>query len=64
MPELDGLEATRQIREFRPTVPIIVQTAYQSDADKRKAFEAGCTGFIGKPLLKEDLLKLVKNYLI
>ena len=59
MPEMDGFEATRLIKELRPELPVIVQTALTSQADREKAAEAGCQGFISKPIDKNELLKLV-----
>jgi CheY-like chemotaxis protein len=38
MPEMDGYEATKQIKKFRPNLPIIAQTAYTADMDKNRAF--------------------------
>jgi len=55
MPVMDGYEATKQIREFLPGLPIIAQTAYASATDKSKAMACGCTDFISKPF-KRDLL--------
>nr|NQU90690.1 PAS domain S-box protein [Bacteroidota bacterium] len=42
MPEMDGYEATRKIREFNKNVIIIAQTAYALTGDREKALEAGC----------------------
>lgn len=62
MPEMNGIEATKVIREFNKTVPIIVQTAYTSSRDKELAMEAGCNDFITKPIDKNRLLKLIRKY--
>ena len=62
MPEMDGLEATRCIREFNPIIPIIAVTANAFDSDKMNAFEAGCNEFVTKPLRKADLLTVVEKY--
>lgn len=63
MPEMDGLEATKIIREYNTDVPIIALTAFAFDADKQKALQAGCNDFLSKPisvsLLKELLAKYV-----
>jgi PAS domain S-box-containing protein len=56
LPDIDGYEATRQIRQFKPKMKIIVQTAYASDDEKQKALEAGCNDYISKPTKKEILL--------
>ena len=58
MAEMDGFEATRQIRKFNTEVVIIVQTAFESADAKERAFEAGCNDFIPKPL-DAALLKAV-----
>ncbi|MEG1864308.1 MAG: response regulator [Alistipes sp.] len=57
MPIMDGLEATRAIREFNPNVPIIAITANAFDADKQQALNAGCNAFIAKPLRRLELLE-------
>lgn len=59
MPLLDGLDATREIKKFRPELKIIAQTAYAFESDRRKAIEAGCDDFIVKPLNRAKLQKLV-----
>ncbi|MHB1107816.1 MAG: PAS domain S-box protein, partial [Lutibacter sp.] len=64
MPKMDGREATRIIKEFRPNLPIIAQTAYSSPEEKDKAFLAGCDDFLSKPINKEDLDSKLKNYLL
>jgi two-component system CheB/CheR fusion protein len=63
MPEMNGYEATRLIKEFRPKLPIIAQTAYVMPSEKDKCFTAGCTGFISKPIRKEELFKVIKEVL-
>jgi len=62
MPEMDGYEATRQIRHFNKEVIIIAQTAFAQTDDREKALEAGCNDYISKPI-KIDLLKvLIQKY--
>ena len=62
MPEMDGYEATRQIREFNKVVVIIAQTAYGLAGDKEKAIDAGCNDYIAKPIIKDELLSLIQKY--
>jgi CheY-like chemotaxis protein len=64
MPEMDGLQATRIIRDFRNQLPIIIQSAYVMESDKETAFLAGATGFIAKPINKNQLLNLVNKFLL
>ena len=58
MPVMDGLEATRKIREFNTKIPIVALTANAFDSDKTGAIEAGCNAFLAKPLKKRQLLDL------
>ncbi len=62
MPEMDGYEATRHIRQFNPGVVIIAQTAYALTGDKEKALEAGCTDYIQKPIRKDEFMKIMQKY--
>ena len=59
---MDGLEATRLIRQFNKKVVIIAQTAFALSGDKEKALEAGCNGYVSKPIKKDNLLTLVHEY--
>jgi CheY-like chemotaxis protein len=63
MPIMDGYEATRQIREYYPDIPIIAHTAYHEENDQQKAFRAGCTDFISKPVHQDFLLSVIKSRL-
>jgi PAS domain S-box-containing protein len=62
MPALDGLKATKMIKEFRPGLPIIAYTAYVFDNDKAKAMEAGCDDYLTKPLDIDRLRELIEKY--
>jgi PAS domain S-box-containing protein len=62
MPEMDGLEATRQIRLFNTDVIIIAQTAYAFVSDRKNVLEAGCNDYISKPINMTLLLELIKKY--
>jgi signal transduction histidine kinase len=62
MPEMNGYEATRQIRQFNNNVIIIAQTAYGLTGDSEKAIAAGCNDYISKPIKKDRLLELMKKY--
>jgi PAS domain S-box-containing protein len=63
LPRMNGLEATRKIRESGNMVPIIAQTAYAMTDDKKTCLEAGCNDYIAKPLQREDLLSKIAYYL-
>ena len=62
MPEMDGYQATRQIRKFNKDVIIIAQTAFALAGDREKTLEAGCNDCISKPIQKDKLLKLIQAY--
>ncbi len=62
MPDLNGYEATRQIRQFNKEVVIIAQTAFGLSGDREKAIEAGCNDYISKPVNKNGLLTLIQKY--
>lgn len=61
--ELDGIQATTGIKELKPNLLIIAQTAYVLKDDEIKAKEAGCNEYITNPLKKENLFKLIKKYI-
>lgn len=62
MPQMNGYEATKEIRKFNKTVIILAQTAFALEGDKEKTIEAGCNGYISKPIKKEELAKLIQQY--
>jgi len=62
MPEINGFEATRQIRQFNKEVVIISQTAFGLSGDREKAIEVGCNDYISKPIVKAELQALIQKY--
>ena len=63
MPIMDGYEATKKIKQIRPKLPVIAQTAYSTDEDIQKAIEAGCDDFISKPIDRNLLKPLLSRYI-
>jgi signal transduction histidine kinase/CheY-like chemotaxis protein len=63
MPVMDGLDATRIIRDLSSSVPIIAQSAFAFQEDQIKAKESGCTDFLEKPFSKNQLLEIIDKYL-
>ena len=59
MPGMTGLEMLPKVKEMRPTVPIIMITAYGDPETRRKALESGATGLLTKPIdfaqLREEI---------
>jgi len=62
MPEMDGYEATRQIRQFNQKVVIIAQTAFGLVGDREKSIQAGCNDYISKPIASKDLQALIMKH--
>jgi len=62
MPEMDGYEATRRIREFDQKIIIIAQTAFALSSEREKAIEAGCNGYISKPIDMALLTVLIEKH--
>ncbi|KAF0128658.1 MAG: PAS/PAC sensor hybrid histidine kinase [Bacteroidetes bacterium] len=62
MPEMNGYEATQQIRQFNKEVVIIAQTAYGLAGDRQKSIESGCNDYITKPISKADLKAMINKY--
>ena len=62
LPLLNGFEATRKIRQFRPELPIIAQTAYTMGDEMNECFEAGCNDYITKPINKNELFHKLDKY--
>jgi len=64
MPEVNGLEATRQIKEINPDIPIIAITAYAMAGDEERVIAAGCNGYLSKPIKREILLAKIREFVI
>ena len=62
MPDMSGIEATREIRKFNKTIPIIAQTANALLNDQNEAIQAGCNEYLTKPLNRSKLLELILKY--
>ncbi|MCO5251083.1 MAG: ATP-binding protein [Candidatus Kapabacteria bacterium] len=62
MPDMNGYDATRQIRQFNNDVIIIAQTAFGLSGDREKTIAAGCNDYIGKPINKSVLLELIQKH--
>jgi PAS domain S-box-containing protein len=64
MPGMDGLEAMKVIKQFRPDLIFIALTAYAFESDRKNAIECGCSEYIIKPFTKKELLDVIRKYLI
>ncbi|MBR5326712.1 MAG: response regulator [Prevotella sp.] len=63
MPEMNGLDATRIIKEVSTSTPVIALSAYAFEENIREAKAAGCDEFMAKPFKVENLIEMVKKYL-
>ena len=63
MPVMNGLEATKIIRESNTEIPIIMQTAYAFSSDKENAMNAGATEVLVKPITLSILRTTLSKYL-
>ena len=64
MPEKDGYDTTRDIKEINPTVPIIAQTALALPDDEEKCYAAGCDYVLVKPINSDDLIATIKRFIL
>jgi CheY-like chemotaxis protein len=61
LPEMDGVTATKKIRDLKSDVPIFVQTAFAMKSEVKEIMNSGCNDMIGKPFNEKEFFeKLVK----
>jgi len=63
MPIMNGYDATKEIKHIKPNLPIIAMTAYAFSDDKMKALQAGCDDYISKPVKKQELITVIKQFI-
>jgi PAS domain S-box-containing protein len=63
MPEMNGIEVTKEIRKIRKDLPIIAQTAFIFEDDKDIIIEAGCDACLIKPIRKEHLMTVMSGFI-
>ncbi len=65
LPRMDGLEATRKLKEEPNTrdIPVVAVTSYAMKGDREKALAAGCSGYITKPIDKDTFVQEVATVL-
>ncbi len=61
MPKMNGYEATRQIKAFKPDIPIVALTAYAMSEDEAKSIKAGCDKYVSKPIRPVRLLEMINE---
>ena len=60
---MDGYEVTRAIKELRPGLPVVAQTAYAMTGEREKSQVAGCDDYLAKPIRPAVLLQTISKYL-
>jgi two-component system cell cycle response regulator DivK len=63
MPVMDGLRATQIIKNIRPKLPVIAQTANALNQDRKFALDAGCDDYLSKPIERDVLMRKISTYL-
>ncbi len=63
MPEVNGYDCTRIIKEKRPDLPVIAQTAYAMAGERELSLEAGCDDYMRKPLQVNNFINILGSYL-
>lgn len=63
MPEMDGYQATKKIKALYPELPIIIQSAFAEKKDKKDAKESGADDYVTKPIMFDELFKVMQKYL-
>jgi signal transduction histidine kinase/ActR/RegA family two-component response regulator len=64
LPVMNGYDATRLIKSFNPGLPIVAQSGYAMSDERAKSFAAGCSDFIAKPVLKNELFYSLSKVLL
>jgi two-component system, cell cycle response regulator DivK len=64
LPEMDGYEAVRRIKQHEETrhIPVVAVTSYAMVGDREKILGAGCAGYIEKPIAPETFVAEVEKY--
>lgn len=63
MPEMNGIDALKEIRKKNSQIPVIMQSAYAFENDMEAARAAGCNGFITKPINIVELKRTISKFL-
>jgi CheY-like chemotaxis protein len=63
LPDITGIDVTRLIRKFNPTVPIIAQTASRTPEETDFSLDWGCTDILVKPFTINDFSRMLKKYI-
>lgn len=62
MPVMNGVQALTAIKESKPNLPIVMQTAFAFEADKEVAMKAGADGYLTKPIMRDQLNRIMHEF--
>lgn len=63
MPRMNGYEATRELRDLGMKLPIVALTGHAMKEDQAKCIAAGCDGYLAKPIVRGELMRVLQRYL-
>ena len=63
MPEMDGYEATKQIKKFKSNLPITMLTGLRPSEHQKELLECGCDGYTSKPYDYSEIFNLIEKYI-
>jgi CheY-like chemotaxis protein len=63
MPVMNGIQATKEIKQIRPELPVIATSAFAMPGDKQIFKDAGCEDYLSKPVKADLLISLIRKYI-
>jgi signal transduction histidine kinase/CheY-like chemotaxis protein len=63
LPDADGLDLVKQIKALHGDLPVIAQTAFATEEDRKNCLDAGCDDFITKPYKRNKLFSVIESFL-
>lgn len=63
MPQMDGYTATSEIKQISPQLPVVAQTAFAMAEEQERSIQAGCDGYLSKPIRTNELFEVLSKYL-
>ena len=64
MPKLDGIEATKRIKEMFPNLPVVILTAFSHEEEMNRGYDVGCSAYLLKPIKRPELYSVVARLLL
>ncbi|MBI9034209.1 MAG: response regulator [Bacteroidales bacterium] len=63
LPLLNGLDATKEIKKIRSNLPVVAQTAFAMSFEEQMCYDAGCDGYLSKPIRPATLLEKISEFI-